>query len=65
MIYSQAFDALPVAAKDAIYERMWQVLSGRVKGQKYACIAIGERRAIIEILRDTKKELPGYFQPIK
>jgi hypothetical protein len=26
MIYSQAFEALPVAAKDAIYERMWQVL---------------------------------------
>jgi hypothetical protein len=51
MIYTDAFDALPAKAKDAIYSRMWQVLSSMKEGS-----------AIIEILLDTKKDLPGYFQ---
>ncbi len=29
MIYSPAFDALPVEARDAIYQRLWQILSVR------------------------------------
>jgi hypothetical protein len=65
MIYSEAFDALPGAAKDAIYGRMWQVLSGGVQEKKYARLGLADRRAIVEILRDTKKGLPGYFQPVK
>jgi hypothetical protein len=51
MVYSAAFDELPAEARDAIYQRMWQVLQ-----------ANAERRAIVEILRDTKKDLPSYFQ---
>ena len=35
MIYSEAFDSLPAEAKDAIYQRMWSVLSGKVSGGKY------------------------------
>jgi hypothetical protein len=64
MIYSEAFDALPGEAKDAIYKRMWQVLSGGVQDKKYAHLGLTDRRAIVEILRDTKKDLPGYFQPL-
>jgi len=30
LIYSEPFDALPDAAKRAIYARLWAVLSGRV-----------------------------------
>jgi hypothetical protein len=54
MIYSAAFDGLPEEAKGAIYQRMWQVLSERIPST--------DRRAIIEILRDTKKDLPSYFR---
>jgi len=64
MIYSPAFDELPVEAKDAIYERMWRVLSEPAKGTKYARFTIADRRAILEILMDTKKDLPGYFHGI-
>ena len=32
MIYTEAFDALPAAAKAVVYERMWAILSGTVKG---------------------------------
>jgi hypothetical protein len=63
MIYSEAFDLLPAEARDAIYRRLWQILSGADTDAKYAHLGSGDRRAIIEILRDTKKDLPGYFQP--
>jgi len=62
MIYSEAFDALPSVAKDAVYGRMWQILSGRETDTRYARLSVVDRQAIVEILRDTKKGLPDYFQ---
>lgn len=62
MIYSPAFDALPPAAKTAVYDRMWQVLSGRDKASKYSRLSPADREAVIEILRDTKKDLPATFR---
>jgi hypothetical protein len=62
MIYSEAFDALPPPARDAIYERMWRVLSGHATAAKYARLSSTDRRAIVEILRDTKENLPAYFR---
>jgi hypothetical protein len=59
MIYSDAFDALPAEAKDAIYKRMLRVLSGSEKGKKYARLSAADRRAVLEILRETKKDFPG------
>jgi hypothetical protein len=62
MIYSDAFDALPAAAKQAVYARLWAVLSGRDSDKRYARLTQADRNAIIAILRDTKKDLPGYFR---
>jgi hypothetical protein len=62
MIYTEAFTSLPAAAKDAVYSRMWEVLSGRDKHPRYNVLTAADRQAIIEILRDTKKDLPPYFQ---
>ena len=64
MIYTPAFDALPQLAKDAVYNRMWEVLSGREKQARYRVLSLADRRAVVEILRDTKPGLPDYFQPI-
>lgn len=64
MIYTEAFDALPAIAKDAVYERMWDVLSGRVVDPPYTRLTLADRRAIVEILRDTKPDLPTYYQPV-
>jgi hypothetical protein len=61
MIYSDAFDALPPEAREAIYKRMWRILSGEEKGEKYAKLSLSDRRAVVEILRETKKGLPEYF----
>ena len=62
MISTSAFDALPTVALDAVYARLWSVLSGETAGKRYAVLTADERHAIIEILRDTKQNLPEYFQ---
>ena len=61
MIYSNAFEALASEAKEAVYRRMWEILSGHEKGAKYAKLTRADRQAVIEILHDTKKDLPDYF----
>ena len=62
MIYTEAFDALPALAKDAIYRRMWAVLSGEDIQKPYDRLSDDDRRAVVEILIDTKPDLPGFFQ---
>jgi hypothetical protein len=61
MIYSAAFRALPDEARQAIYRRMSELLSGRDGDAKYARLAAADRRAISEILRATLPDLPGTF----
>jgi hypothetical protein len=62
MIYSAQFDSLPLKAKAAIYDRMWEVLSGQDKAPKYSRLSIADRRVIVEILKSTKNDVPDYFQ---
>ena len=65
LIYSAAFDALPPAARDPIYRRMWQVLSGEERDARYlSALSLADRQAIVEILRDTKNDLPPYFRDV-
>jgi hypothetical protein len=61
MIYSTAFDALPAEAKSAVYARLWAVLSGRETGAIHRALTPANREAIVQILRDTKADLPDYF----
>jgi hypothetical protein len=65
LIYSPAFDQLPPGAKDPIYRRMWEILSGNERLARYrSALSLADRRAIVEILRDTKPGLPAYFQDV-
>jgi hypothetical protein len=59
MIYSPAFDGLPAPALDAVYRRMWDIVSRPGK------VTRDDRRAVVEILRTTKAGLPPYFDPAK
>jgi hypothetical protein len=61
MIYSPLFEALPGSARDAIYQRLWKVLSGAVLDPQHQLLLREDRQAIVEILKDTKKDLPAYF----
>jgi hypothetical protein len=53
---------MPVAARDRIYRRLWEVLSGADMSPKYARLSAGDRTAILDTLRKTKKDLPAYWQ---
>ena len=61
MVYSAAFGALPADARDAVYVRMWAILSGRDTSPKYARLSQTDRRAVVDILRDTLHDLPADF----
>jgi hypothetical protein len=65
MIYADAFDSLPTEAKMAVYQRMWQILSGEDRDSRYGRLSVTDRQAILEILRDTKADLPDYFRPVR
>ena len=62
LIYSPPFDALPADARQRVWEKLWAVLSGRDQAPKYQHLSQADRRAIVEILRETKAGLPPYFQ---
>ncbi len=64
MIYTDAFESLPIESKEAIYSRLWQILSGNEKDKKYAGLSLADRKAVVEILRETKKGLPAYFKTV-
>lgn len=65
LIYSPLFDGLPPSMKTLVYERLWEVLSGAEKDHRYrSALSLADRRAIVEILRDTKPGLPAYFKNV-
>lgn len=62
LIYSEAFNALPKPALDLLYRKLWLVLTGQAQEKEFAGISLADRKAVLEILRTTKKNLPEYFQ---
>jgi hypothetical protein len=63
VIYSDAFEALPVGVKDYILRRLWEVLSGKDTSKEFAHLSAADRQTILDILRETKPNLPDYFYP--
>ena len=62
LVYSKVFDGLPAEAKEYVYRRLWEVLSGQDTSKDFAHLSPEDRIAIREILRDTKPGLPGYWK---
>jgi len=62
LIYSDSFEALPAAAKEPLYKRLWEVLSGQDQSPAYQSLTAADRRAVLEILVETKPSLPDYFR---
>jgi hypothetical protein len=58
LIYSEAFDSLPAPAKQYLYHRLLEVLTGRDQSPEFATLTGKDRRAILEILLATKPGLP-------
>ncbi len=62
LVYSEAFDALPGPAKENIERRMFEVLSGKDTSEAYARLSPVMRRAALEILAETKPDLPACWR---
>jgi hypothetical protein len=54
MIYSAGFDGLPAYARDFVYRRLADVLSGRDPSAPYARLSDANRATVLEILTATK-----------
>jgi hypothetical protein len=59
MVYSEAFEGLSPAVKEAVYARMMNILSGNDARPLYTRISADDRRAVLEILRETKPGFPA------
>jgi hypothetical protein len=62
IVYSKAFDNMPQWDRDRIYQRLYDVLTGKDNDPKFAKLTADDRRNVLEILRDTKPNLPPYFK---
>ncbi len=61
LIYSDAFDGLPVESRDYVWQRLFDILSGQDPSEKFAHLSHDDRQAILDILRTTKTNLPDYY----
>lgn len=62
LIHSRMFDELPSAMKEYVYSEMWEILAKGKHAERYAHITPEDRRAILEILKETKSDLPDFWQ---
>jgi hypothetical protein len=56
LVYSAAFDGLPAEAKDCVYQRLEAILTAPVTSDQFVHLSADDRRAVREILRETKPE---------
>ncbi len=59
LMYTESFDNLPTLAREMFYHKLWLVLTGQDK--TVADLRAADRKAMLEILCDTKQNLPKYF----
>ncbi len=62
MIYSDAFDAMPGIVRDRVYQRLYEILSGKDQNKPFDRLSAEDRRAIFEIVGETKHNLPPYWR---
>mgnify|MGYP006928165226 CR=1 FL=1 len=61
LIHSESFDELPQPMLDYVWQQLGKILSGEDQSEKFAHLSVSDRRAIAEILRDTKPALPAHW----
>ncbi len=65
LIYSDEWDALPFTVKLYLYHRLHQILTGSDTSGKFTRLTASQRQAILEILLETKPELPPEWKQNK
>lgn len=62
LIYSEAFDALPTRPRERVYRKLYDVLAGKDSSPQFSRLSTEDRQAILEIVRETKPNLPDYWR---
>jgi hypothetical protein len=62
MIYSAAFDGMPDRVRARVYQRLYEILTGKDTGAAFANLSPENRTAILEIVRSTKANLPAEWR---
>ena len=62
LIGSAEFQGMPPILRDRVYRRLWEVLTGADQSATYARLTPADRKAIYEILQDTRRDLPAYWR---
>ena len=62
LIYSEAFDSLPAKLKEHLYQRLWEILSGKDTNPDFQSLTPQSRQDMLEILAETKPGLPDYWK---
>jgi hypothetical protein len=62
LIYSESFDAMPADVRDYVLRRLFDVLTGTDTDEAFQHLTASDRAAVLDILRATKKNLPGYWK---
>lgn len=62
LIYTEAFDSIPAIMREHLLQRLHAILTGEDKDAQFAKISPDDRQAILEILRETKPNLPAYWR---
>lgn len=60
LVYSPAFDNLPEPAKEFVYSRLAEILTGRDESATFSHLSLSDRRAVLEILSTTQ---PQFARP--
>lgn len=61
MIYSDQFNSIPEIAREYIYKRLYEILNGQDNSEEYKHLNAEMQKNIMEILRETKQDLPKYW----
>ncbi len=62
LIYTPSFDSLPDPLLSRIYRRLFDVLNSTDNRDKYSHLPDPDRSAILQILRETKNDLPAEWE---
>ena len=62
IIYAPSFDAMAEPIKEVVLKKLHEILTGKNQDAQFARLNPEDREAILEILRETKPNLPDYWR---
>jgi hypothetical protein len=62
LVYSKGFATLPAPVKEYVLRRLHEVLTGKDTSEPFKHLSTADRKAVLDILRDTLPDLPEYWR---